>query len=53
MPKKGEKSKTIEGYFLGEQAFSSILSDEEEQCIPSEEDLKVKTSASKTSKINM
>ena len=30
---KGEKNKTIEGYFLGEQVFSSILSDEEEQSI--------------------
>ena len=45
-----EKNKMIEGYFLGEQVFSSILSDEEEESIPSEEDIKVKASISKASK---
>ena len=52
MPKKGKQNKTIEGHFLGEQVFSSILSDEEKQCIPSEEDIKVKAFASKTFKKN-
>ena len=51
--KKREKNKAIEGYVLGKQVFSSILSNEEEQSIPLEEDFKVKASSSKTSKINL
>ena len=53
MPKKGEKNKTIEGYFLGEQISSPILSEEEEQCLPSGKHIKVKASVSQTSKINI
>ena len=53
MPKKGNKIRTTEGYFLGEQVFSSILSDEEEQCLPSGKDIKVKASISQTYKINI
>ena len=53
MPKKGEKNKTIEGYFLGEQISSPILSEEEEQGLLSGKDIKVKTSVSQTSKINI
>ena len=52
MSQKGEKNKTTEGYFLGEKLFSSILSDEEDLSILSEEDIKVKAFACKTSKIN-
>ena len=53
MPRKGEKNKTIEGYFLGEQIFPPFLSDEEVQCLPSEKDTEVKASVSHTSKINI
>ena len=53
MPPKRNKNKTIEGYFLGDQVSSSILSDEEEQCLPSGKDIKVKAYAFRTSKINM
>ena len=50
MHKKRGKNKTIEGYFLGEEVFSSILLDEDEKCILSVEDVKFKASAFKTSK---
>ncbi|XP_072479241.1 uncharacterized protein [Notamacropus eugenii] len=46
MPRKGEKNKTIEGYFLGEQAFPPFLSDDEEQCLPSGKNAEVKASVS-------
>ena len=46
MPRKGKKTKTIEGYFLGEQVSPPLLSDEEEQCSPSGKDTEVRTSAS-------
>ena len=52
MPKKGEKNKTM-GYFLGEQISSPIILEEEEQCLPSGKDTKVKASVSQTSKINI
>ena len=39
MPRKGKKTKTIEGYFLGEQVSPPLLSDEEEWCSPSEIDM--------------
>ena len=52
MPKKGEKNKTIEGYFLGEEISPPILSDEEEQFLSSGKDTKAKASA-QTSKINI
>ena len=50
---KREKNKTIEGYFLGEKVFSPILSDEEEQYLPSGKDIEVTDSVSQTSKINI
>ena len=53
MPKKGQKNKTTESYFLGEQISSPILSEEEEQCLPSGKDIKVKAFVSQTSKINI
>ena len=53
MPKKGEKNKTTEGYFLGEEISSPILTDEKEQCLPPGKDIKVKASVFQTSKINI
>ena len=53
MPKIWKKNKTTEGYFLGEQISSPILLEEEEQCLPSGKDIKVKVSVSQTSKINI
>ena len=46
MPRKGKKTKTIEGHFLGEQVSPPFLSDEEEQCSPSGKDTEVKASVS-------
>ena len=43
---KREKNETIDGYFLGEQVSPPILSDEEEQCLPSGKDTEVKASES-------
>ena len=52
--KRGEGgNKTIEGYFLGEQISPPILSEEEEQCLPSRKDIEFKASVSQTSKINI
>ena len=42
MPRKGKKTKTIEGYFLGEQVSPPPLSDEEERCSPSGKDTQVR-----------
>ena len=46
MPRKGKKTKTIQGYFLGEQVSPPLPSDEEEWCSPSGEDTEVSASTS-------
>ena len=44
--KREKITKTIEGYFLGEQVSPPLLSDEEERCLPSGEDTEVSASTS-------